>query len=107
MKLSSEAPSKPNQRGTRGYIGRLDIRTDDNFGITITLDQYDGSLYELYILLFWTLRKKAIGLSRSNGKSWLTSVPRCDDFPKLISRGPIRAFNRKSEKIARSAISLA
>ena len=36
-------------RGTRGYIGRIEIRTNDEFGITVTLDQLDGKLSELYV----------------------------------------------------------
>jgi hypothetical protein len=35
--------------GTRGYIGRIEIRTDNDFGITVTLDQLDGRLSELYV----------------------------------------------------------
>ena len=49
MKLQLEAPPKQNQTGTKGYLGRLEIRTADNFGITVTLDQHDGWLDELYV----------------------------------------------------------
>lgn len=48
MRLSTDTPAK-GLAGTKGYIGRLDIRTSDNFGITVTLDQHDGHLYELYV----------------------------------------------------------
>lgn len=47
--LHSDAPQNPSARGTRGYIGRTEIRTTDDFGITVTLDQRDGQLDELYI----------------------------------------------------------
>jgi len=33
----------------RGYIGRIEISTDDDFLITVTLDQRDGKLSELYV----------------------------------------------------------
>jgi hypothetical protein len=36
-------------KGTRGYIGRIEIRTDNEYGITVTLDQLDGRLSELYV----------------------------------------------------------
>jgi len=32
-----------------GYIGKIEIRTDDDFLIPITLDQKDGKLSELYV----------------------------------------------------------
>ncbi len=48
VKLSSGTEVK-GLAGTKGYIGRLDIRTSDNFGITVTLDQHDGRLNELYV----------------------------------------------------------
>src|ERR1700712_322549 len=48
LKLSIETAVK-GLAGTKGYIGRLDIRTSDNFGVTVTLDQHDGLLDELYI----------------------------------------------------------
>lgn len=35
--------------GTVGYIGRIEIRTNNEFGITITLDQLNGKLSELYV----------------------------------------------------------
>jgi hypothetical protein len=47
--LDSDKPQNPTLKGTRGYIGRIDIRTTSDFGITITLDQCDGSLSELYV----------------------------------------------------------
>lgn len=37
------------QTGTKGYVGRLEIRTADNFGITVTLNRHDGWLDELYV----------------------------------------------------------
>ena len=49
IRLHMEGPPKQNQGGTKGYLGRLEIRTADNFGITVTLDQHDGSLDELYV----------------------------------------------------------
>ncbi len=49
MKLCMDGPPKQNQAGTKGYLGRLEIRTSDNFGITVTLHQHDGSLDELYV----------------------------------------------------------
>jgi hypothetical protein len=36
-------------QGLRGYIGRIEIRTNNDFGITVTLDQADGKLGELYV----------------------------------------------------------
>jgi hypothetical protein len=47
--LDSDRPQNPRLLGTKGYIGRIEIRTADEFGITITLDQGDGKLYELYV----------------------------------------------------------
>jgi hypothetical protein len=47
--LDSDRPQNPRLSGTKGYIGRIEIRTADEFGITITLDQGDGKLYELYV----------------------------------------------------------
>ncbi len=35
MKLSMDGPLKQNQTGTKGYVGRLEIRTADNFGIKL------------------------------------------------------------------------
>jgi len=46
---AANAPQNPSARGTYGYIGRSEIRTTDEFGITVTLDQRDGKLDELYI----------------------------------------------------------
>lgn len=37
-----DGPQTPSLQGTRGYIGRIEIRTDNDFGITVTLDQLDG-----------------------------------------------------------------
>ena len=47
--LHSDAPQNPSARGKHGYIGRTEIRTTDDFGITVTLDQRDGRLDELYV----------------------------------------------------------
>jgi len=47
--LDSDRPQNASLRGTRGYIGRIEIRTTSDFGITITLDQFDGKLDELYV----------------------------------------------------------
>jgi hypothetical protein len=44
-----DSPQNQSLRGTRGYIGRIAIRTDNEFGITVTLDQLDGKLSELYV----------------------------------------------------------
>lgn len=44
-----DSPQNPAVKGTRGYIGRIEIRTDNEFGITVTLDQLDGRLRELYV----------------------------------------------------------
>jgi hypothetical protein len=44
-----DSPENPSVRGTRGYIGRIEIRTNNDFGITVTLDQLDGKLSELYV----------------------------------------------------------
>ena len=44
-----DGPQNPSLRGTRGYIGRIEIRTNNEFGITVTLDQLDGKLSELYV----------------------------------------------------------
>lgn len=44
-----DGPQNTSLRGTRGYIGRIEIRTNNDFGITITLDQLDGKLSELYV----------------------------------------------------------
>jgi hypothetical protein len=47
--LRSDTPQNPSLAGSRGYIGRVEIRTADDFGITITLDHLDGALDELYV----------------------------------------------------------
>ena len=44
-----DSPQNPLLTGTRGYIGRIEIRTNNEFGITVTLDQLDGKLSELYV----------------------------------------------------------
>lgn len=43
-------PPIPGHRGTKGYIGRIAIRADNDFGIDVSLDQLDGKLYELYVM---------------------------------------------------------
>ena len=47
--LGADAPQNPRLKGTMGYIGRVEIRTKNEFGIVVTLDQHDGNLGELYI----------------------------------------------------------
>jgi len=47
--LSSPLPHQPGLEGTKGYIGRIEIVTFDEFLITVTLDQQDGKLGELYV----------------------------------------------------------
>ncbi|MGH7866530.1 MAG: hypothetical protein ACREP9_02600, partial [Candidatus Dormibacteraceae bacterium] len=47
--LHSEAPPNPSLLDARGYIGRIEIRTADDFGITITLGHSNGALDELYV----------------------------------------------------------
>jgi hypothetical protein len=47
--LDSSSPQNPSVAGTMGYTGRIEVRTDDDFLITITLDQRDGKLSELYV----------------------------------------------------------
>lgn len=44
-----EGPQNASLNGTRGYIGRIEIRTDNDFGISVTLDQFDGKLSQLYV----------------------------------------------------------
>ena len=44
-----DSPRNQSSLGTRGYIGRIEIRTNNEFGITVTLDQLDGRLSELYV----------------------------------------------------------
>jgi hypothetical protein len=47
--LEAEFPQIPHLHGTRGYIGRIEVRTNNDFGITVTLDQRDGRLDQLYV----------------------------------------------------------
>lgn len=47
--LGSPSPQNPSLTGTNGYIGRIEVVTIDDFMITITLDQKDGWLSELYV----------------------------------------------------------
>lgn len=44
-----DGPQNPTLAGTFGYIGRIEIRTNNEFGITVTLDQLNGKLSELYV----------------------------------------------------------
>src|ERR1022692_34207 len=37
--LDSLLPQNPLLAGTKGWVGRIEIRTSDDFGITIALDQ--------------------------------------------------------------------
>ena len=43
------SPQNRAVKNGRGYIGRIEIRTDNDFGISVTLDQLDGRLSELYV----------------------------------------------------------
>jgi hypothetical protein len=47
--LHCPSPQNPSLVGTKGYVGRIEILTTDNFMITITLDQSSGTLSELYV----------------------------------------------------------
>jgi hypothetical protein len=47
--LWCSAEQNPSLAGTRGYVGRIEVMTTDNFMITITLDQRGGMLSELYV----------------------------------------------------------
>ena len=47
--LHSGSPQNSSLVGTKGYVGRIEILTTDNFMITITLDQNGGALSELYV----------------------------------------------------------
>lgn len=47
--LDSPLPQNPSMSGTKGYVGRIEISTTSSFLITITLDQLDGKLSELYV----------------------------------------------------------
>jgi hypothetical protein len=47
--LQSESPQNSSLVGTKGFVGRIEILTTDNFMITITLDQIGGALSELYV----------------------------------------------------------
>lgn len=47
--FDSPLPQNPSLAGTKGYIGRIEIMTSDGFLITVTLDQLDGRLSELYV----------------------------------------------------------
>ena len=47
--LDNSSPQNPSLSGTKGYIGRIEIITYDDFLITVTLDQKDGKLSELYV----------------------------------------------------------
>jgi hypothetical protein len=56
----------PRLAGTKGYIGRIEISTQDDFGITVTLDQGDGKLSELYVLF----TDIGIGDERTAPQTW-------------------------------------
>jgi hypothetical protein len=47
--LDSSSPQNPSLSGTKGYVGRIEIRSYDDFGITVALDQLDGKLSGLYV----------------------------------------------------------
>ena len=47
--LDSDVPQNPSLGRTKGYVGRIEIRTDDDFGISVALDQLNGKLGGLYI----------------------------------------------------------
>jgi hypothetical protein len=47
--FNGSSPQNPLLVGTKGWVGRIEIRTTDDFGITVALDQLDGSLSGLYI----------------------------------------------------------
>ena len=47
--LDSLLPQNPSMIGTKGYVGRIEITATDGFLITVTLDQRDGKLSELYV----------------------------------------------------------
>jgi len=47
--LDSPTPQNPSLAGTKGFLGRIEISTADSFLITVTLDQHDGKLSELYV----------------------------------------------------------
>jgi hypothetical protein len=44
-----DSPQNSALAGTSGYVGRIEIRATNEFGITVTLDQLDGRLSELYV----------------------------------------------------------
>jgi len=47
--LDSPSPQNPSLVGTKGWVGRIEIMTSDDFMITIALDQLDGRLSGLYV----------------------------------------------------------
>lgn len=47
--FDSDAPQNPPLARTKGWVGRIEIRTDDDFGITVALDQLNGKLVGLYV----------------------------------------------------------
>jgi hypothetical protein len=47
--LDSPTPQNPRLAETKGWVGRIEIRTTDDFGITVALDQCDGNLSGLYV----------------------------------------------------------
>jgi hypothetical protein len=47
--LECPSPQNPLLAGTKGWVGRVEIMTTDDFLITVTVDQRDGSLSGLYV----------------------------------------------------------
>jgi hypothetical protein len=47
--LDSASPQNPLLSGTKGWVGRIEIQTYDDFMITVALDQLDGKLSGLYV----------------------------------------------------------
>jgi hypothetical protein len=47
--LNSPSPQNPLLVGTKGWVGRIEIMTTDDFMITVGLDQSEGSLSGLYV----------------------------------------------------------
>ena len=47
--LDRPTPQNPRLAGTKGWVGRIEIMTTDDFMITVALDQSEGSLSGLYV----------------------------------------------------------
>jgi hypothetical protein len=56
--FEADCPQNPRLQGTKGYIGRIEIRTAEDFGITVTLDQQDGKLIS-FTWTFWIFTSRA------------------------------------------------